>query len=65
VKALAEAAAEALQHGLLVGGEHPLAGSPPPSRWELQAHDRSSSAERTPQAGRSAYEVIRQPERRL
>jgi hypothetical protein len=53
------------QQGRAGRGEHPLAGGPPPPRWELQAHDRSSSAEPTPQAGRSACEVLRQPERRL
>jgi hypothetical protein len=56
VEALPEAAAEALQ---LLG-----LGLVLDALGDLEA-DHSSSAERTPQAGRSACEVLRQPERRL
>jgi hypothetical protein len=45
--------------------QQPLAAGGPPRRWELPPHVRSSSAEWTPQAGRTACELLRQPERRL
>jgi hypothetical protein len=64
VEALAEAAAEALQLGRL-GRVLDALGNDLEVEEVGDAQDGVGSAGRTPQAGRSACELLRQPERRL